>query len=92
MQALKKNLDDAKGLWVEKLYEILWTYKTPYKSKTKETLFQLEFGKEVMISVEISLPNFKMVNYDHNINNQQLKMSLDLIKKVRDEAMVKKEN
>ena len=35
MSGLKKMLDDAKGIWVEELQHILWTYWTTYRRSTR---------------------------------------------------------
>ncbi|XP_072060454.1 uncharacterized protein [Arachis hypogaea] len=54
LQALRKKLDDAKGLWAELVPEVLWAYNTTVHSTTKETPFRLVYGSEAMIPMEIS--------------------------------------
>ncbi|XP_016165257.1 uncharacterized protein LOC107607874 [Arachis ipaensis] len=39
LHALRKKLDDAKGLWTELIPEIIWGYNTTIHSTTKETPF-----------------------------------------------------
>lgn len=58
MQALK-NLDDAKGLWAEKLHETLWAYITNHKSSTGETPFDLAFGVKAVMRWDFSV--FKLL-------------------------------
>lgn len=53
LKGLKKNLDDAKGLWVELLYKILWSYHTMPHSTTKETPFPMVYGTDVMLHIKI---------------------------------------
>lgn len=39
LKGRKKKLDDAKGIWVELLHGILWSYHTTPHFTTKETPF-----------------------------------------------------
>ena len=55
MNELKKRLDDAKGRWAEELPNILWAYRTTPKRSTRETLFSLTYGEEVVIPAEMNL-------------------------------------
>ncbi|XP_072071786.1 uncharacterized protein [Arachis hypogaea] len=54
LHALRKKLDEAKGLWAELVPEVLWSYNTTVHTSTKETPFRLVYGSEAMISLEIS--------------------------------------
>ncbi|XP_072077893.1 uncharacterized protein [Arachis hypogaea] len=54
LHALRKKLDDAKGLWAELIPEIIWGYNTTIHSTTKETPFRLVYGSDAMIPLEIS--------------------------------------
>lgn len=92
MQALKKNLDKVKGLWVEKLLETLWVYRTSHKNSIGETLFQLAFGAEVVIPVEIGLLSFKVSHFEKKENEEQLCTNLNLIKEAREEVIKKEES
>nr|XP_025635848.1 uncharacterized protein LOC112729932 [Arachis hypogaea] len=49
LHALKKKLDDAKGLWAELIPEVIWGYNTTQQSSTKKTPFRLVYGSEAMI-------------------------------------------
>lgn len=51
---MKKNLDESKGLWVEYLHEILWSYHTTLHSTTKETPFRMVYETNAMIQVEVN--------------------------------------
>lgn len=39
LSGMNKKLDEVKGLWVEKLYLVLWSYQTTLHSSTNETSF-----------------------------------------------------
>jgi len=53
---LKKKLDRQKGLWVECVPEVLWSYRTTVRTPTGETPFSLSYGTEAVIPVEIGSP------------------------------------
>ncbi|XP_072058029.1 uncharacterized protein [Arachis hypogaea] len=80
LHALKKKLDDAKGLWAELIPEVLWGYNTTPQTSTKETPFRLVYGSEAMIPLEISQESIRT-----HINNQDeaRRTELDIIEEVR---------
>ncbi|XP_057745745.1 uncharacterized protein LOC130963660 [Arachis stenosperma] len=86
LQALRKKLDDAKGLWAELVPEILWGYNTSPHSTTKETPFRLVYGSEAMIPVEVSQSSFRTQAEDHEYARRA---ELDLVEEVRTIAAVR---
>ncbi|XP_072076442.1 uncharacterized protein [Arachis hypogaea] len=86
LHALKKKLDDAKGLWAELIPEVLWGYNTTPQTSTKETPFRLVYGSEAMIPLEISQNSIRTC-----INNQDeaRRSELDIIEEIRDIAALK---
>ncbi|XP_057725573.1 uncharacterized protein LOC130941176 [Arachis stenosperma] len=86
LQALRKKLDDAKGLWAELVPEILWGYNTSPHSTTKETPFRLVYGSEAMIPVEVSQSSFRTQAEDHE---HARRAELDLVEEVRTIAAVR---
>lgn len=68
LKGLNSKFDDAKGLWVELLHEILWSYHiTPYYTTTKETPFTMVYGAGV----------------NQEVNKTRLKYVEDLIDELR---------
>nr|XP_025661229.1 uncharacterized protein LOC112756828 [Arachis hypogaea] len=86
LHALKKKLDDAKGLWAELIPEILWGYNTTSQSSTKETPFRLMYGSEAMIPLEISQGSTRT-----QLGNQDeaRRAELDIIEEIRDIATLR---
>ena len=51
-----------------------------------EMPFKLAFGIEVVILVEVGLSSLRRAHYDEGSNNDELRLDLDCLPKVRDEA------
>lgn len=85
---LKKKLGLAKGKWAKELLEVLWgIYCTP-QATTKETPFQLTYGTDALIPVEVGEPSFRQLYYNKAGNINALKGELDLIEKTKDQARI----
>ncbi|XP_072061948.1 uncharacterized protein [Arachis hypogaea] len=52
LKGLKKRLEQRKGLWVNELASVLWSYKT-LQYATNEMPFRLTYGVDAVIPVEI---------------------------------------
>ena len=48
-----------------------------------ETPFKLAYGSDVVIPVEVNLTSYRVAHYNNEENEKQLRLSLDLIEKVR---------
>ncbi|XP_072073850.1 uncharacterized protein [Arachis hypogaea] len=89
MEAMRKKLSDAKGVWAELIPEILWSYNTTIQSTTGETPFKLVYGTEVLIPIEVGIPTLRAVLYNQNHNIDTRKAKLDLAEEDRDIAAIK---
>jgi len=60
LRGLKRRLEKAKGTWAEEVPRIVWAYHTTPQTSTVETPFNLVYGSDTMIPVEIheSSPHF----------------------------------
>ena len=88
---LKRRLGSAKGLWAEKLPEILWAYRCTPQTSTGKTPFNLTYGTDAMLPIEINEPTLRRQIEDWNINNECLRTGLDLIEELREKAKLKEE-
>ena len=61
---IKTRLKGAKGVWLEELPSVLWAYRTTARTPTRETLFRLAYGSEVVIPVEVGLTSYRVGNHD----------------------------
>lgn len=62
---------------------MLWSNKTNEKEATGETPFRMAFGGEVVLLVEVELPNYRILNYGTELNDKLHKEDLDLLPEVR---------
>ncbi|XP_052185282.1 uncharacterized protein LOC127796919 [Diospyros lotus] len=92
LHGLKTRLEGAKGAWVDELPTVLWAYRTTSRVSTGETPFNLVYGTEALIPVEISCRSPRLDAFDKcdsSENSDSLKESLDLIEEQRDRAAVR---
>ena len=68
---------------------MLWAYRTTTRTRTGETSFKLAFGTEVVILVEIGVSNLRQAHYKEGTNNGELRLSLDCLAEVKDEAALR---
>lgn len=80
---MKKNLDEAKGIWTEYLHEIIWSYHITPHSTTKKTLFRMVYDDDAMIHIEVNSPTYYRVNFDNRFNKEGLNKLTDLIEEMR---------
>ncbi|XP_072077924.1 uncharacterized protein [Arachis hypogaea] len=89
LPALRKKLDDAKGLWAELIPEIIWGYNITIHSTTKETPFRLVYSSDAMIPVEISQSSLRTELADQTTKDIAQQSKLDLIEELRSSTAVK---
>jgi transposase InsO family protein len=77
-RTLKKKLDEAKGLWAEKLLEVLWSIRTTATGANGETSF--------CIPVEITHPTERVRHYDPVTNSDGLNLDTDLLEERREHS------
>jgi hypothetical protein len=60
IKIVKKRIKDNPRRWHEKLSESLWAHRTLRHGATKVTPFELVYGQEAVLSVEVSLQNLRI--------------------------------
>lgn len=83
---MKKTLDDEKNKWLEALPGVLWSIRTTEKESTKQTPFHLVYGTEAVLPVEIGSESLRVANFEPISNEENMRLSLDLLSEARDEA------
>ena len=86
LKIIKTRLEGAKGVWPEELPGVLWAYMMTIRTPTRETPFKLAYGSEAMIPVEVHMASHKVMKYQDEDNEEQLRLDLNLIDEVRMDA------
>ena len=86
LRIIKSRLMGAKRAWLEELPSVLWAYRTTARTSIGETPFNLTYGTEAVIPVEVGLTSLRREFFDEKINDDQLKQNLDCLDEVRDQA------
>ncbi|XP_017419350.1 uncharacterized protein LOC108329586 [Vigna angularis] len=88
---LKKRLGEAKGLWVEELPEVLWAYRCTPHGSTGDTPFNLTYGTNAMLPVEVGEPSLRRHITDMTLNDKQIRVNLDILPERREVATIRAE-
>ena len=59
----------AKGAWPEELPNVLWAYRTTTQTPMRETPFNLTYGIEAIIPVEVGLTSLRREFFDEQDND-----------------------
>ena len=86
LKIIKTRLEGAKGVWPDELPGVLWAYRTTVRTPTGETPFKLAYGSEAVIPAEVLMANHRVIKYQDEENEEQLRLNLDLIDEVRMDA------
>ena len=83
LKIIKTWFEEAKGVWPDKLPSDLWAYKMTVRTPIGETPFKLAYGSETIIPTKVHMANHRVMKYQDEDNEEQLRLNLDLIDKVR---------
>jgi hypothetical protein len=83
IKIIKKRIKDNLRRWHEKLSEALWAHRTSRHGATKVTPFELVYGHEAMLPVEVSLQNLRITGQDYLSANKNTELMMDKV----DEAL-----
>ena len=88
LKIIKSRLMGAKGAWPKELPSVMWAYRTTAcgLTPTGETPLNLMYGTEAVIPVEVGFTNLRKEFFDEQSNDNQLKLNLDCLDEVRDQA------
>ena len=88
---LTKTVSGAGINWDTKLFAAVWTYRTTYKVTTNATPFQLVYGQEAILPIELEVPNLRIaIEYRlGDINSLQFRLSqLEKLDETRAQALL----
>jgi len=74
---LKKRLGEAKGAWVDELPQVLWAYRCTPHGTTEESPFNLTYGTNAMLPVEVGEPTLRREMQNLEVNCGRMREELD---------------
>ena len=86
LKIIKAQLVGVKEAWPEELPSVLWAYRTITRTPTRETPFNLTYGTEAVIPVEVGMTSLRREFFDEQNNDEQLRLNLDCLDEVREQA------
>ncbi|XP_076899610.1 uncharacterized protein LOC143553508 [Bidens hawaiensis] len=90
VEGIKVQLGKQGSAWVDELPHALWAYIATQTSGQRESPFGLTYGCEAVIPAEIGMP-LKRIQ-DHDENDKELRLNLDLDEERREMAAIRKLN
>jgi hypothetical protein len=64
IRMIKKKIDDYSRRWHEVLSKALWAHRTSKQGATKVTPFELVYGQEAMMPMEINLQMCRVTEHE----------------------------
>ena len=61
----------------------MWAYRMTVRTSTRETPFKLAYGSEAIIPAKVYMANHRVMKYQDEDKEEQLRLNLDLIDEVR---------
>ena len=66
----QSSIGGAKGAWPEELPSVLWAYRTTTRTPIGETPFNLTYGTETVIPVEVGTTSIRREFFNEEANNE----------------------
>ena len=80
--------DECEKTFTE-ILEALWAYRCTPQTSTGESPYNLTYGTDAMLSVEIGEATIRRQLRDLSLNNECMKTELDLLDELREKARIK---
>jgi hypothetical protein len=79
IKIIKKRIEDSPRRWHEMLSEALWAHRTSRHGATKVTPFELVYGQEAVLPVEVRLQNLRVIGQAHLSAKEYNELMMDKI-------------
>jgi hypothetical protein len=79
IKIIKKSIKDNPRRWHEKLSEALWAHRISRHRATKVTPFELVYGQEVVMPVEIGLQSLRVTGQGNLSSKEYHELMMDKI-------------
>jgi hypothetical protein len=79
IKIIKKRIKDNPRRWHEKLLKALWAHRASRHGATKVTPFELVYGQESVMPVEVNLQNLRITEQDYLSAKEYTELMMDKI-------------
>jgi hypothetical protein len=79
---IKKKINEKPRRWHEVLSEALWAYRTAKHGAIQVTPFELVYGQEAMLPIEVNLQTYQVVHQDDLMTEEYKDLMMDGIEDV----------
>jgi hypothetical protein len=79
---ITKTVQGSMVDWDVKLLDALWAYRTAYKVTTKFTPFQLVYGQEAILPIELELPSLRIALEERLDDSESLNERIAMLEKL----------
>jgi transposase InsO family protein len=79
IKIIKKRIKDNPRRWPENLSEALWAHRTSRHGATKVTPFELVYGQEAVLAVEVILQNLRITRKDYLPAKEYTELVMDKV-------------
>jgi hypothetical protein len=79
IKIIKKRIKGNSRKWHEKLSKALWAHRTSRHRATKVTPFELVYGQEAVLPVEVSLQNLRIIGQDYLSAKEYTELMMDKV-------------
>jgi transposase InsO family protein len=79
---ITKTVQGSMTDWDTKLIDALWAYRTAYKVTTKFTPFQLVYGQEAILPIELELPSLRIAINERLGDAESLEARINMLEKL----------
>nr|GEX15662.1 DNA-directed DNA polymerase [Tanacetum cinerariifolium] len=86
---LKRTVGENHALWLKKLEDALWAFRTAYKTPIGCTPYKLVYRKSCHLPIELEYKAYwalKQVNFDHKTSGDHRKLQLNELNELHDQA------
>jgi transposase InsO family protein len=88
IRLIKKKIEEKPRRWHEVLSEALWTYRVSTHGAIKVTPFELVYGQEVVLPVEISMQTSRVMFQDRLSAVEYMSLMMDEIDDLLESRLV----
>jgi hypothetical protein len=87
VKLIKKKIEDNPRRWHEVLSEALWAHRISRHGATKVTPFELVYGQEAVLPVEVNLGAYRLAKQNNLNVESYYALMMDNIDEVTDKRM-----